>query len=38
MGYLFAATEGIADLSITAAIDSNLIKAKGRVLYGINHP
>ena len=36
MGYLFA-SEGMADLSITA-IDSTLIKANGRVLYGINHP
>jgi hypothetical protein len=37
MGYLFVAVEGIADPSITA-IGSSLIKAKGRVLYGINHP
>ncbi len=37
MGYLFAATEDIVDLSITA-IYSTLLKAKGRVLYGINHP
>lgn len=36
MGYLFV-VEGIADPSITA-IDSTLIKAKGCVLYGINHP
>jgi hypothetical protein len=30
MGYLFVAPEGLVDLSITA-IDSNLIKANGRV-------
>ncbi len=30
MGYLFV-TEGLVDLSITAAIDSTLLKAKGSV-------
>jgi hypothetical protein len=39
MGYLFVvAAEGlVVDLSI-AAVDSNLIKAKGSILYGTNHP
>jgi hypothetical protein len=36
MGYLFI-VEGLVDLSITA-VDSTLLKAKGSVLYGINHP
>jgi hypothetical protein len=35
MGYLFV-VEGLVDLSITA-VDSTLLKAKGSVLYGINH-
>ncbi len=35
MGYLFAAIEGLVDISITAT-DSNLLKQK--VVYGTNHP
>jgi hypothetical protein len=37
MGYLFAA-EDMVDHTIAAAVDSTLIKSKGSVLYGINHP
>ncbi len=37
MGYLFV-VEGMANPSIAAAVDSTLVKSKGSVLYGINHP
>ncbi len=40
MGYLFVAEHlaMVDDDHSTTAIDSTLIKAKGHVLYGINHP
>jgi hypothetical protein len=40
MGYLFVAEHlaMVDDDHFINAIDSNLIKAKGHVLYGINHP